>query len=107
MGLALGSYFPGHKKCNHEKFMIMAVQDMDVQATLRQEMRANFGRIFEIRHCSTRALGNLPSAEERILMLLWGDIHGSLKWSRMRYYLCGNPYLWSERDEKWLPCQYS
>ena len=87
--------------------MIMAVQDMDVQATLRQEMRANFGRTFEIRGCSTRALGNLPSCStpgERILMLLRSNIHGSLKWSRKRYYLCGNPYVWSERDEKWLPC---
>lgn len=95
--------------------MIMAVQAGDVQATLRQETRANFGRTFEIRGCSTRVQGNLPSCsplEERILMLLRSDIcreciHGNLKWSRKRYYLCGNPYVWSERDEKWLPCQHS
>lgn len=82
--------------------MIMAVQDGDVQKTLRQE-RANFGRTFEIRRCINRAstLGNMHSTlGER------KDTHDSLKWSRKRYYLYGDPYVWNERDEKWLPCKH-
>ncbi len=78
---------------------IVAMQDEDVQKALQQET-ANFGRIFEIRRCSKVAPCNVHSTPgDR------NDKHGSIKWSKKRYFVCRGLCVWSEQDEKWLPCK--